>query len=168
MRWSCCPQLGRKPAGTTLLVSETNLTTYEAADSNHGDFYILSFSVPAEAKPVGRVYLEFYVDVEARAVNGYTNDTPVIEVYALKSAFAGTLDPTKFETGVLRMVKNVPIGENRRVVLDITEIAKSYAANSLANYGIVIGSLTGSRDGLFTVRSDAFDGDTVCKITFLK
>jgi hypothetical protein len=159
---------GARAGRTTVLVDNTDFSTHEAADTSYGDFYTVTIDVPDEAKPIGRVYLEFFVDVSARAVDGFVNDTPVIEIYALTGNLTGTLDSSKFADQPLRMVKNVAVGTNRRVVIDITEMAKFFVANPLSNYGIVIGSLTRHRDGLFTVRSDAFGGNNMCRITFLK
>ncbi|MFQ5479487.1 MAG: hypothetical protein ACE5EO_12610 [Candidatus Krumholzibacteriia bacterium] len=144
-----------------------DLSKQKAAGESLGDFYILQFEMPSTVRSIRRAYLELFVDASSRTIGGYTNDTPVIEVYALKGPFSGTLDPNQFEAQAVPVLGNVVAGGNKRVVLDITEIAASFLENPAKNHGLVIGSLTEDREGIFSIRNDAFNGQGVARITFL-
>ncbi len=153
----------------SVYVTPADLSTYSPADATLGDYYVLQFEVPDEIKgqPVRWAFLELFCDVSAKEMSGYLNEAPLIEVYALSSTFSGTLDPSQFEPQTLPLVRNVAAGLNRRVVIDITEIVKSYIKNPAKNHGLIIGSLKGRRDGLFSVKSNSLGSGAVAKITFL-
>jgi hypothetical protein len=112
------------------------------------------------------VYLELYFDVESREVDGYLDETPFLEIYTLNQEFAGELDPSQFTTRTSPTVRNVVVGQNRRVVIEITEIVQSYIDNPSGNHGLIIGSLTGNRSGLFSIKTGMFANAGIAKITF--
>jgi hypothetical protein len=105
------------------------------------------------------------VDVSSRASEGLQNETPLFEVYALKSAFSGEVDPDQFQEQDLPTTRPVVVGSGRRVVIDITEAVGCYVADPAGNHGLIVGSLTGARDGLFTIRSGDFGPSTLGRIT---
>jgi hypothetical protein len=43
---------------------------------------------------------------------------------------------------------------------------RAYVADPAGNHGLIVGSLTGARDGLFTIRSGDFGPSTLGRITF--
>jgi hypothetical protein len=152
----------------SVYIGAGDVATYEAAEPGFGDYYVIHFEVPDQVQSGGldHAYLDLYFDVAAREIDGYLEETPLIEVYALKSAFGGRLAPTQFDDQSVPTVRNVRLGENRRVVIDITEIVRSYAQDSDANHGLIIGSLTGARAGIFSMRTDGFPEGAVARITF--
>jgi hypothetical protein len=150
----------------SLNLSSADLTAQTPDDPGLGTYYVLNFRVPPGAARVQWAFLEFYVDVASRAREGMENQTPLFEVYPLKSAFSGEVDPAEFQAQDLPTTRHVVAGSGRRVVIDITEIVNSYAANPASNHGLIVGSLTGTRDGLFTIRSGDFGPSSLGRITF--
>jgi hypothetical protein len=130
------------------------LTSITPVDESLGNYYVLQLDIPnvLTGKEFLGAFLEFTADVSARSINEYTNDTPVLEVYALSENYNNELDPSKFETPS-PMKRNIPIGNNRNVKIDIKEVVKELMSNPNNNHGLVLGSLTNTRDGLFTIKS---------------
>jgi hypothetical protein len=157
-------------ASTEHVVSLTTseVTAYSPDDSLAAPFYLLQVSMPAGITDasIHEAYLELYADVSAVTVDVWQNQTPVVEMYVLKSPLSGELSPSQFlkPSG---MVRNVRIGLNRRVRLNVTEAIRYYANNPEKNYGIVLGSFRGYAEGRFTLRSDRFDGGAVARLTIL-
>jgi hypothetical protein len=90
---------------------------------------------------------------------------PVLEVYALTALYGGQIDPSKFDrpTGTVR---NIPPGNNKKVMVDITGIIKKYLENASSNYGLIIGGLEGLSNGTFSWKSNSFPSGKAAKITF--
>jgi hypothetical protein len=151
---------------TSVILSSDDITAHMPENPNLGTYYVVSVSVPPEAARVQWAFLEFYVDVSSRASDELQNETPLFEVYALKGAFSGDIDLNQFQPQDLPTMRPVAVGSGRRVVMDITEIVKVYIANPASNHGLIVGSLTGSRDGLFTLRSGEFGLSSLGRITF--
>jgi hypothetical protein len=149
-------------------VGARDVATYQAAETGLGDYYVIRFEVPDRVKGGGldHAYLELYLDAASREIDGYVEETPLFEVYALKSDFQGTLTPDQFEAQSVPTVRNVLAGEKRRVVIEITEIVRSHIADPDKNHGLIVGSLTGARVGLFYITSDEFPDGAVARITF--
>jgi hypothetical protein len=104
-----------------------------------------------------------YVDVRAKVRDGYLNEAPVLEVYALTQAWAGAVDPQIMDPET-RAVRAVALGEGRRVLLDITDIVRDHLAGRVDNHGLVLGSVTGRREGDFQLVSGALPGDSVGRL----
>lgn len=139
-------------------ISSDDVTVHEESDTTLGDFYTMPCPLPSGmgASQIDRVFLELYVDVTPLQRGDYLDTTPVvIEVFAMPSEPTGSIQPASLELagGVVRPVR---VGSGRRVTLDITRIARSFAAGEVDNNGLIIGSLTGSRNGAFVVREDGF------------
>ena len=151
-----------------VLLGSSNVSTHSPSNTALGDYYVVSFEVPDEVKGrwLDKAYLEFYVDAAAIVVNGYLNKTPVIEVYALKSAFSGSVNVNQFEPQTVPAMRNIVVGQNRRVVIDITEMVRSYIETPSKNHGLIIGSLTGDRDGDFTLTNNQLGPAASVKISF--
>ena len=111
-------------------------------------------------------FLELAVDVDVREVSGYWDDSPLIEVFALTGTLSGEPDPSRFAEVNAPMARNVAVGENRRVVIDITEAVSEYLADPGSNHGLILGSLTRRRDGLFTVRTGSLGAGVVARVTY--
>jgi hypothetical protein len=135
-------------------VDANSLTTITPQEEGLGNYYLLQIDVPEKlnGKEFLGAFLEFNADVAARSINDYINDTPVLEVYALSEDYGNELDPSKFNTNSL-MRRNIRSGNNRSIKIDIKKIVKDVMSNPQNNHGIMIGSLTNSRDGLFTIKS---------------
>jgi hypothetical protein len=139
-------------------VGASDLSTY-APGGSLGSYYVLEIQPPQEltAANVELAILEFYVDAASMEKDGYQEDTPVIELYALKNEFTGSVDPNQFVLDPRPVTHNVAVGINRRMMIDVTEIVRSYLKDPTTNHGLIIGSLTGEREGLFSIKSDVLD-----------
>ena len=151
----------------TIYIDSSALKTYQHADEERGDYYTLQFQVPAEVagKELYGVILELYLDVTGVARDDTSVKIPVIEVYALKSVFSGSLTSAEVEvnTGTIR---NVPPGQSRRLRVDITDIVRGYVKEPATNHGLIIGGLATYREGSIEVQSNAVEGSYTAKIDF--
>jgi hypothetical protein len=161
-----------------LSIGSGDVTTYNALGVEGSKCYKLAFQVPegVAANALESAVLEFFVDVapvtqgdfqwfDADSVEhvGYTAPTPLLEVYALKSPIDGTIRDGQLEKSTMACTP-VLVGENRRVVIDITSIVRSFAIDSGRNFGIVVGSFTGLREGDFTIRESAFQDGSRARV----
>ena len=147
-------------------VPASGLSTFSPDSAGLGSYYVLQFDPPAgvTSRTLRHAFLEFFLDASAREVDSYTDNSPVLEVYALKSTFTGQLDPSQFMAQALPAVRNVAVGDERRVVVDITEIVRVYLEDSAENHGLIVGSLTGIRPGVFSIRTDKIGGSAVARV----
>jgi hypothetical protein len=148
-----------------VMLQTSNLTTYAAGVEQLGDFYVLEVDVPTwlEGKEIYSASLEFYVDAAVMDTAAMQNDSPRIQVFALKSDLGETLDLSKIDrTGPA--VINIPRGNDERVWVDVTDIIRAYVKNPSSNHGLVIGSLTGARDGIFTIKSGHHGPGSIAKL----
>lgn len=138
----------------TIVLKATDVTRHTTQDATVGAYYTVAFEVPSV--PFGahleHAVLEFYLDVASKARDEYVNDTPVLEVFALTSDFDGDLEPEEWDLDT-RVTRPFLLGERKHVVMDVTPIIRSLLADPSKNHGIVIGSLTGMREGDFDVRT---------------
>ncbi len=140
-------------ARCTVALTSADLTAVVPEDTSLGNYYLAAVTVPEilDGKELLRATLELNVDVSAREVADYVNDTPLLEVYTLTDNMGAELQPGKFRTPS-PMRRNVRVGTDRHVRIDVTEAVREFIRNPSSNHGLVIGSLTNRREGLFTVR----------------
>ena len=79
-------------------VESSGLAAYTPSGTNLGDYYVLQFQIPSELTTdnLELAILELRLDVSSIEKNGYVDEAPVLEVYALSAQFSGTLDPAEF------------------------------------------------------------------------
>jgi hypothetical protein len=147
----------------TVPVTSSALSTYL---SETQPAYVLSVSIPDEisGKRLDTALLEFYVDA-ALLESADIDHSPSIDVRALSAAYSGTGEP-QFSVESGGASRPVQVGEQRRVVVDITSIVKGWIESPQSNHGLVIGSLRGSKAGDFSVRNDVLGGGNVATVTF--
>jgi len=155
---------------TTMYITASALTTYPAQSTEEGDCFVLQIGLPANlsGKVIEHAYLELYLDVASIERGGYVENTPVVQAYALNAPFQGTVDINQFNVAISPLPRNVLVGSGQRLVLDVTGMIRAIRADSLNHHGLLIGSLTGRRDGLFSVRSDRFPTSAVAKLIILE
>jgi hypothetical protein len=131
-------------------IRSTDVTARTDPDTSLGQYYTISYAVPAglSAVRLDQALLELYVDVRAKVRDEYVNEAPVLEIYAMIRPFAGSVEPERLDSQT-RVVRPVSLGLRKRVVLDITKIVRAQVAGELSNNGVVLGTVTGSRDGDF-------------------
>jgi hypothetical protein len=148
---------GPAQAGRSVVNLKSNeFTTVIPKDVKLGKIYTVAIDVPNAVKNTEllKAFLEIKADVSSVSVGDYVNDTPVVEVYSLTDDFDGV-----FNSEILRIQspvrRNVRVGQDRTIRIDITSIAKEFIADPSTNHGLIVGSLTGSRDGVFNVKSSS-------------
>ena len=120
------------PTRQVILIPSSDVTMRADPDTTLGRYYTMFYAPPdgLTAIDLERAILEVFVDVSAKGRDRYVNEAPVLELYALKEPFWGTLDPTSLDQAT-RSVRPVAAGEGRRVVLDITAIIRSHLEGAI-------------------------------------
>ncbi len=137
-----------------VLIRSSDVTLRTDPDTTVGRYYTLSYSPPEglTSADLDRAVLEVYLDVSAIARGEYVNEAPVFEVYALKEPFGSSLDPETLDRNT-RAARPVGAGSDRRIVIDVTQMVRAHLHGTVENNGLVIGSLTGMREGQFVLLS---------------
>ena len=161
-----------------ILLKSDKVAQYTPSDQSLGKYYTMSVEMPAglNAGDIRRAVLEFYMDVDVftRTVDLFpgtdssrttTHTSPIchVEVFALESPISGDLDLEQLDP-TLRAVSTVVSGSGQSVRLDITRIIKALAANPSANYGLVVGSFHGMREGDLTLLSGVLPDGAFARI----
>jgi hypothetical protein len=148
-------------------LTANDLVAYAASTDEADRYYTVRVPVPEaiRGKELYGAYVVLYVDVESTGGDGFVNETPVLEAFALKSAFAGEVDENQLGAPAFGP-RNVVRGVDRRVVLDVTDIVRSYLDDPASNHGLIIGSLTDIRDGRFTVKTGVLGRDAMARVIF--
>ena len=144
-----------------------DVTAYAVTKDPGDHCYTVPVPIPqvVQGKELFGAYVVLYVDVESTEVNGIVNETPVLDAFALKSDFAGEVDENELGAPAFGP-RNVVRGQDRRVVLDVTDIVKGYLDDPASNHGLIIGSVTGIRDGRFTVKTGVLGRDAMARVIF--
>jgi len=150
---------------TTIWLSTTDVSTHKPQDSTLGDYYIVKFQLPASLRSADlkAAFLEFHANVSAKSFDGWVNETPVVEAYALTARHTAQLDPTKFRKPS-PAVRNVRTGENRRIRLNVTEIVLYLLDNPAGNHGLAVGSFRGQREGMFEIKTNVLPNNAVARL----
>lgn len=160
------PYTSIKAAKLTIYLDNASVVTHTRLDSG-ASYYTLQFQVPIQlqGKELYGAFLEFYLDVVGEARDSASVRIPVLDIYSLSGAYGGQIDPSKFDraTGTVR---NIPPGDNQRVLVDITEIVRNYIEDASTNYGLIIGGLEDMRDGSFTWKPNSFPSAGPARIIF--
>ena len=148
-----------------LLIHSSDATARVEADTSIGRYYTLTYQLPAglQSGRLERAILELYVDVSVKVREEHLNEAPVLEVYALRAPYAGAFEAKDLDEGT-RVVRPVTLGENRRVLFDITKIVRAYLTGTTGNNGLIVGSLTGMREGDFRLVPGKLAADAVGQI----
>lgn len=156
---------GTPATGATLLIGSSDVSAHADEDTTTGQYYTLSYRLPANLSPtrIERAVLEVYVDVGAKVRDDYINDAPMLEVCALKQPYSGTLVRADLDLAT-DSARPIARGRARRVMVDITEIFRAQLSGRLENNGLVVGTLTGPRDGDFTILSNRLPGGAVGRV----
>jgi hypothetical protein len=152
----------------TVNLGDAEIITVQDATPGLGDYFVLQLQPPEgiSAQALRHAVLEVYVDASARVIEGYEEETPMFEIHALDGPMTAGLNPALFRAQSTPSVRNVVVGSARRVVIDITEIVRDHLIAPGSNYGIVMGSLTGARAGLFTLRDDRLGDAAKVRVSF--
>ena len=151
---------------TVLLTSSSVEARLDGVASS--PYTILRIAIPPEITASGlvRAILEVRADVQAQTIDGWMNETPIVEVYALSDDMTGSFNAAKL-TKPSTMNRPIAVGSNKSVRIDITEAVVSWLENPSKNHGLVLGSFRGAREGSFTLKSDASREGALAAVTFL-
>jgi hypothetical protein len=151
-------------AEDTINIAPIDVTTFTSSDSSYGNSYVLAFKLPTWVKVdnVVSAVMEFYVDVDARAIQGYSDAAPLIEVYGVDGTVVGAPDSELVHPS--RALRSVLKGQRRHVRLNVTDIVRKAAMSGSTVSSVAVGSFVGDRLGKFTLRSDGFADGSVAKI----
>lgn len=162
----------------TIPIAFSDFTTYTPSDNEFGNYYKLRLDTPSGivAEDLDMAVLEFVVDVgsklrgdweildaDSNVTIGFIDNTPSIEIYGLKTECSGEVDIRDLEISS-RVVRPLSIGPYQRVVVDVTAIIKSYVRTPTKNHGLIIGSLTGMRNGDFVIKNNAFGNGNAAEV----
>lgn len=166
-------------AGTTVELRSQDVSVEEALVSETGPHFVMNINVPeglSSARLVGAI-LEFVVDAGTRVDTTWVQDAdtlravvhstpvPMVEVYALTSSSGSALDRENWNEAMSFPVP-VGAGSDKMVRIDITRLAKYLIENPEENRGIVVGSLTGDRFGIFALQ-EHFGPGVVARIRYV-
>jgi hypothetical protein len=156
---------GDRSRTEVLSIRSSDVTARTETDASIGQYYTTTLPLPPDltASDLDRAILELYVNVQAKPRDGYMNETPLIEVYALTSPLSGALEANKLDTRT-RVARPVTLGRGHRVILDITPIVRAQLSGRASNHGLVIGSLTGLREGDYTLVSGKLPDSAVARV----
>lgn len=128
------------------------IRSYPLRGDSTAAVYVLKFDLPPElaGKYIEFAQIEFYVNATLKG-NAVGTTSAVVAVFPLVENFDGANIP-RFD--FTRAVRNVNLGEARRVVLDISDIVRQWVDGSRMNHGLIIGGLAGAKRGQFNLRKD--------------
>jgi hypothetical protein len=136
-----------------------------------GAFYVVNVAVPGDiaGKRLDSVFLEFAVDATPLEEDSMTV-TPIVGAYPLTSTYSGGDGQGGNSEPVFNAVvpssRPVAEGNDRRVMMDITNIVRGWIANPASNHGLVIGSLTGPEVATVALRQSIPGEQVPIRITF--
>ncbi len=147
------------------MIRGTDASVHAGEKTTLGQCYTVQYALPDDltSQQVERAVLELYVDVRAKTREDYINEAPILEVYAPTEAFAGGVDLKKVDIAT-RAGRPIALGAKRLVRIDVTRVVRAHASKTLANYGLVIGSLSGMREGDFTIVADMFPDGAIGRL----
>jgi hypothetical protein len=161
--------VGRAYGGERVILLDSNdVRATSPRDSTSAQSYVITFAIPQGIvrDQVHRAVLEFFADVMGHDTEAYQSESVLVEVYGVDGPVTGEVDP-----GQLRrpsaMTRNVVVGENRRVLVDITEFLRYNILQEIATPSLVVGFVR-ARDGVFRIREDAFGDGKPARLTIIE
>ena len=148
-------------------VPNANLLAHERADSTVG-YYSLAVPVPQGVEGVIQAWLEITLDVSHDSMDGFIDPVPILEVFMLAGPVSGGVSESSVASTRLPMSRPVAIGENRLVRVDVTEFIQRVLRRPQDNYGLVFGTILGSRERHFLPRLDSFGAGTVARLVLVR
>lgn len=160
---------------TVQWLTSEDVTSYAPNDESLGDYVYLTFEVPESvvlANLLG-VTLEVYFAVDTRSMSVGVGEQTVevespmstLQVFPLTSAWTGGLDEESLDQSGSIKIPVAP-SQGKLVRIDITRLVRDFLREPSSNRGLVIGSLTQSRLGLFTLQ-DTFGEGKKARIVYV-
>jgi hypothetical protein len=156
--------VGRAYGGErVILLDSSDVRATSPRDSTSAQSYVITFAIPERMGCgwVHRAVLELYADVAGYDTDAYQSESVLVEVYGISGPVDGEFEPEQLQRPSA-MTRNVVVGANRRVLVDITEFMRYNILQEISTPSLVVGFVR-ARDGVFRIREDAFgDGRPAC------
>ncbi len=152
----------------TFDLTASDFVTHSSTIEGYGPYYVMQLDLPPEIETVQQAWLEVYMDVSAREVEGWLDPAPLLEAYELETVLTGDPTPSDFVPAEVPITRIVSAGENRRIRLDITQIVRNTLESPAGNHGIVLGSLTNERFGVFDLKTGVFGATIVARVIIME
>jgi len=155
-------------AQRSVILTGSNVVTCTDSNEQLGPYYVVQIP-PLTRFDAGRLHaatLEFVLDVDTNADDGYQDETVMLEVYLTSGDIRNDLDMEKL-VRPSSMCRNVVVGTNRQIRLDVTAAVKRYLQNPEGNLELAVGSFAGSRRGTFVLRRDVWGPQSVARLVIV-
>jgi len=154
------------PRKISVMTRGADASAHAGPGTTIGQYYTVHYELPDDltSEWVERAVLELYVDVRAKTRQDYVNEAPVLEVYAPTEALAGGVDVKNLDIAT-RAGRPIALGERRLVRIDVTRIVRAHASKALDNNGLVVGTLSGMREGDFTIVANILADGAIGRLT---
>ena len=146
----------------TLEFKAEDIASYSIADNPSQSIYVFRFDIPKELYEIKieSAMLEFYLNVSTTVAENVFR-SPLIEVYPLVEEYNGN-GAARYKSSCA--VRNSTVGDGRRICMDITKVIQEWIEKPESNHGLVLGSLTGEREGIYNIRDDILKNNVVAKL----
>lgn len=151
----------------TVDVTRNDVRVHTPEDGTLGAYYTFGLAIPARlpAETFMQAYLELFVDatttVDALAAGGIAT----LEVYPLRSVLSGDLQESDLRSASMK--RTVRLGQEQRVKVDISEHVRYLLGHPSDNFGLAVGSLSGQRLGVFTLKHGVLGPGVVARVTIV-
>jgi len=151
----------------TIDVMRNDVEVHSPEDESLGNYYTFDLAIPARlpAETFMHAYLELYVDaatsVDAVAAGGIAT----LEVYPLRSSLSSELRTSDLRSASMK--RTVRLGGSQHVRVDISEHVGYLLEHPSENFGLAVGSLTGQRLGIFTLKQGVIAPGVVARVTIV-
>lgn len=161
------PDLSRA-GNRAVVLTDTRLTVVTVQDTSLGAYYLLDVPIPAGigAGNLQAAQLELAVNVSSREVLGQSSEAPMLEVYRVTGDATVTLSDETLARPSPATLNVVP-GSSQRVRVDITDLVRDHFRGDGTGFQLALGSLSGSRTGLFEVLTGTWGAKSVARVTFV-
>ncbi len=151
----------------TIDLTANQFAYYSSTIEGCGPYYVMQLQLPPGVVAAQQAWIDVYMDVSSRELEGWLDPAPTLEVYELDGALAGEPSPSDFVPTEVPTARPVAAGENRHLRIDITNIVRRLIQNPGGGHGIILGSLTNERVGLFDLNGGVLGPGIVARVTIL-
>jgi len=151
-----------------ILLGSGDVRVTSPRDSTLGQSYVITLPIPQgiAGNKIHRAALEFLADVFGPDTEAYQSESALVEVYGVDGPVTGELDPGQIRRPSA-MTRNVVVGENRRILVDITEFLRYNLRQENTTASLVVGFVQ-AHDGVFRIREDAFGMGKPVRLTIVE
>jgi len=155
---------GSAGASVTANVAVASATYATTDDNTEVEYSVVTFDVPVipTDKILSEVILDFYMDVASVLGDDLSGGIATVQVSVMPALDNGKL-PILSDAVVASSV--VKVGVNRPVRIYITSVVKEAITNKVGELTLLVGSITGDRNGRFETRAIPGGDSTKATVT---